>query len=107
RILAAELSAGMEGGHDHLERADLRLRMDPHRDAAAVVYDAHVAAGQERHLDVVREAAHGLVAGVVEDLPDEVVEAVRTRRADVHARALAHRLEAFEYGNRGGIVRLT
>ena len=46
-------------------------------------------ARQEGDLDVVRKAAHRLVAGVVENFPDQVVQAVGTRGADVHARTLA------------------
>ena len=41
-------------------------------------------------------AGHGLVDGVVDDLPDEVVEAARAGGADVHAGALADGLEALE-----------
>ena len=56
------------------------------------------------HLEVVVPACEGLVDGVVDDLVDEVVEAPRARRTDVHARAQADRLEAFEHGDvLGGI----
>ena len=42
-------------------------------------------------------AGEGLVDGVVDDLPDAVHEAARVGRADVHARALADRLEPLEH----------
>src|SRR5439155_17362428 len=42
--------------------------------------------------------------GVVDDLVDEVVQAERTGRADVHARALAYRLEALQDGDVLGVV---
>ena len=103
-IFAAEFAAGMEDGHDHLERGDFCLLVDIDGNAAAVVDDAHAIAGQERDLDVIGEAAHGLVARVVEDLPDQMMQAVRTGRADVHARALADRLEALQDLDRVGAI---
>jgi hypothetical protein len=48
-------------------------------------------------LDVVAVAGERLVDRVVEDLEDHVVQAGAVGRvADVHARALAHRIEALE-----------
>ena len=51
-----------------------------------------------------RVARHRLVDRVVDDLPDEVVQAARVGRADVHARALANGLEALEDLDAGGGV---
>ena len=53
----------------------------------------------EDYLQAVVSARESLVDGVVDHLVDEVMEASRTRRADVHARAQANRLEAFEHGD--------
>ena len=50
-------------------------------------------------LDLVALAGQRLVDRVVHDLVDEVMEAADARRADVHAGALAHRLEALEDGD--------
>ena len=44
----------------------------------------------------VRVARQRFVDGVVDGFVDELVEAALGRVADVHARALANRLEAFE-----------
>ena len=49
--------------------------------------------------DLGAEAGERLVDGVVDDLVDEVVQAHHAGRADVHARALADRLEALEDGD--------
>ena len=84
----AELAAGVEDGVDDLgRRLVLVLRVDAGRDAAAVVGHPHAAVGQEGHLDAVAVAGHGLVDGVVHDLPHQVVEPGRAGRPDVHARA--------------------
>ena len=60
--------------------------------------------GEQRDLDVVAVAGEGLVDGVVDDLVDQVVQAALTGGADVHAGALAHRLEPLEHRDRAGVV---
>ena len=64
---------------------------------AAAVVDVHEAAVRlDRDVDPRGVAGHRLVDRVVDDLPDEVMEAADIGRADVHARAAANRLEALE-----------
>ena len=58
----------------------------------------------DRDRDRVAVAGERLVHRVVHDLVDEVVQAARTGRADVHARALAHGLEALEDRDVLGVV---
>ena len=55
--------------------------------------------------DPVAVAGQRLVDGVVDDLPDQVVQAALAGGADVHARTLADRLEALEDLDRAGVVR--
>ena len=50
-------------------------------------------------VDVGGEAVHRLVHGVVDDLPDEMVQAGGADAADVHAGPLADRLEPLENGD--------
>ena len=73
-------------------------------DAAAVVLDPDAAVGCRVTHDPVAVAGQRLVDGVVDDLPDQVVQAALTGGADVHAGALADRLEALEDLDRGGVV---
>ena len=57
----------------------------------------HRAVGVERHGDAVGMAGQRLVDGVVDHLVDHVVQAGAVIGvADIHARALAHRVEALE-----------
>ena len=93
---AAELAAGVQLGHDDLDAGQAGLGLDVDRDAAAVVPDLDGAVVVEDHLDVVAVAAQGLVDGVVDDLPEAVHEAAAVGGPDVHAGALADRLEPFE-----------
>ena len=68
-----------------------------------------------RDPDMVAEAGHRLIDGVVHDLDDQVVEAALVRAADVHAWAAANRLQPFEdldiargvIGRSGGFLRIS
>ena len=71
---AAELPAGVEHGHDHLERA-LSGRVLVDRDAAAVVDDLAAPVLVQGDVDAGGLVGHRLVDAVVDDLPDELVEA--------------------------------
>ena len=101
---AAELAAGVQHGEHGRDGRELLARRGVGRDAAAVVLDPHAAVGEQGHHDPVAVAGQGLVDGVVDDLPDQVVQTALAGRADVHAGALADRLEALEDLDRGRVV---
>ena len=48
-----------------------------HGDATAVVDHATTTVGEQGHVDASAEAGHRLVNGVVDDLPDQMVQASR------------------------------
>src|SRR4029450_11232531 len=102
--VAPEFAAGVQGGHDHLERGAALDRVLVDRDTAAVVGNANAAVVGQRDLDVVAEASQGLVDRVVHDLPDEVVEAAGACRPDIHARGVAARRKTLKNGERSGTV---
>jgi hypothetical protein len=88
-------------GQRDLGRRALRLvlvvHLDAGRDAPAVVGHGHRVVGVDRDHDVVAVARQRLVDRVVDHLEHQVVQAGAVRGvADVHARALAHRLQPFE-----------
>jgi hypothetical protein len=89
----------VQDGEDDLGRRLLLLLHDRDRDATAVVGDRHRVVGVHDHVDDGAVPGEGLVDGVVDDLPHEVVQAAQAGRADVHAGPLAHRLEALEDGD--------
>ena len=99
-----ELTAGVQDRHDDLERRDLFDRMLVDGDAATVVDDRDGVVGVDRHLNLGAETGHGLVDGVVNDLPHQVMKTAGARRANVHARALTNGLETFENLNLAAIV---
>ena len=98
--VTTELAAGVEHGEHHLGRALAlvatgRIRVDGN--AAPVVLDPTAAVGEQGDDDAIGEPRHRLVDGVVDDLPDQVMEAGQPGRPDVHPWALAHRVETFEH----------
>ena len=97
RVLAAELAARVKHREHDRHRRDAQLRLNVHRDAAAVVRHFNDVALTDGHFDVVAAARQRLVDGVVHDLVHQMMQAARSGRADVHARPLANRLQSFQY----------
>ena len=93
---AAELATGVQLREDHLDTGQAGAGLDVDGDAATVVPDLDGAVAAEDHLDAGADAGQRLVDRVVDDLPQAVHETALVGRADVHARALAHGLEALE-----------
>ena len=103
--ILVEFSAGMELGHDDLGGRHALALVDVGRDAAAVVADRRRAVGIEGDVDLVGMAGKRLVDGVVDGLVDHVMEArAVVGVADIHAGALADRVEALEDLDRLGAV---
>ena len=103
---AAELPAGVQLGEDHLDAGQAGPRLLVDRDAAAVVVDLGRAVRVQGDVDVLGDAGQRLVHPVVDDLPQAVHEAAGVGRADVHAGALADRLQALEDQQVRGVVRV-
>ena len=96
--ILVELPAGVQLGHDDLGGRNALLGVDAGRDAAAVVGDRAGAVGIQRHGHQGGVAAERLVDGVVDHLVDHVMQAgAVVRVADIHARALAHGIEAAQH----------
>ena len=81
---------------DDLERV-LSRRVLADGNASSVVPDLDGAVGGKPDVDRPGLTGHCLVDRVVDDLPDQVVEAALVGRADVHAGATTDGLEAFEH----------
>jgi hypothetical protein len=98
--VAVELAAGVQNGHDDLDGGPLLDRVHADRDSAAVVDHPDPAVVLQHDLDARGVAGHRLVDGVVHDLPDQVVQPALAGGSDVHAGALAHRLQPLENRDR-------
>ena len=87
----AELAAGVQHREDQFQAGLLVLGVHVDGNAAAVVGDGDRVAGLvQRDGDRVGVAVEVFVDGVIDDFPDEVVQPLGVRRADVHRRPLAH-----------------
>ena len=105
-VLAAELAAGVERGQQQFEAGLFVFRVHGDRDAAAIIADGdRIAAFVQRDVDVVGMAVEVFVDGVIDDFPNEMMQALLFGVADIHGRPFADRFEAFENLNLFDIVR--
>ena len=101
---AAKFAAGVEHRKHGLQGRLARAGMDIGGNAAAVVGDRGGAVGTETYKDFVAVAGEGLINGVIHHLIHKVMQTPGTGGADVHARALAHRLKPLKDLNLIGAV---
>src|SRR5205085_11882982 len=90
---------GVELRQDDREGGQTLLGNHVHWDPGTGVADGHGVVRMEGRLDEVVAAGERLVDGVVHNLVDQVMEASRARRADVHAGSQTDGLEALENGD--------
>ena len=105
-VQALELAPGVQGGQDEFQGRFLELGMDVNRDAPAVIADRdRRPVLVQPDLDAAGMAVHGLIHGVVEQLPHQVMQAGAVNPADIHAGPFADRLQALQ--NRDVFGRIT
>src|SRR5690606_27565623 len=103
--VVVELPTRVEHGHDDLGGGTALFRVDVHGDAATVVLHRDRPIRMDGDGDFRTVIGQGLVDGVIHYLEHHVVQAGTVIRvADVHTRALAHRIQAFQYLDIRGIV---
>jgi len=92
-VLVGELAAGVQLGEDQFDARHALFGVDVHGHAAAVVDHFQRVVLMQDDLHRARVAGEGFVDAVVDDFLGQVVG---SRGVGVHARALAHRVEAGE-----------
>src|SRR5690606_339756 len=95
-----EFAAGVQLGHDDFgsATAELIVLVNVSRNTTPVIRHRDAVVGMNGDDDIVTVAGQRLVNGVVNDLEDHVVQARAVGGvANVHARSLAHGLEALEH----------
>ena len=105
--LATKLAAGVQHGEHNLGSALALVRARwiwVNRNTAAVVVDAATAIGQQGDVDTGAIPSHRFIDRVVDNFPDQVMQASKTSGADVHAGALADGIEALKNLNVLGAV---
>ena len=93
---AAELAARVQPGHHQLDPVEAGLGLDVDRDPAAVVPHLGGMVLVQDDVDAGAVTGQGLVHRVVDELPEAVQQPAAVGGPDVHAGALAHRLEPLE-----------
>ena len=92
-----ELTARVQLGHDDFGGGDALFRMNAGRDPAPVVLHRNRAVGVQSDQDLVAMPCQRLVDRIVADFENHVMKAgAIVGVADVHARTLAHRVEALQ-----------
>ncbi len=92
---AGELAAGMEHGENDLQGIHAAL-VHADRHTAAFVFDRAGTIRIQRDGDFLSVAIEGFINGIIYDFPDQMMQAMRIRRADIHARTLADRIQTVQ-----------
>ena len=103
--LVAELTAGVQGGHDDFEGRLARIFwVVVDRNAASVVTDDDPVLGGQLDFDPVGMPGDGFVHGIVENLAYKVVHGTVVGTADIHAGALPDGLKPLQHLDMGGVI---
>lgn len=95
--LFVKFAARMQVAKDRLYGIGSGDRMCVDGNAATPVLDGDAAVFQENHLDPVAVPVECLVDRVVKDLPDQLMHAIATGPADVHARPFSNGLQSVKH----------
>ncbi len=98
-VAAAEFSAGMQYSEDNRWRRNAFIFVYPCRNASSVIFDANAPVRVNRNFNCIAIPGQYLVFGVIDDLPDKMVQAAASGRADVHSRSDTYCGQAFENAN--------
>ena len=96
-----KLTSGVEGCKYKTLRGNAFL-VHANRDTSAIIRNSGGAVFVQCHMDLTAKTGQMLVNNLI----DEVVQALAGDTADVHAGTLADGLETFQHGNTVGIIRI-
>src|ERR1700730_4551344 len=102
---AIEFAARMQDRVHDFEGVALLRRMRSDRNSATVIFDRNAIVAQNLDVDLGAMTGQRLVNRVIDDLRDQMMETALGGVADVHAGALANRLETLE--NPDGLSAVT
>ena len=87
----------MEHGHDDFEGRALLLLVHIDWDTTTVIDNLDRIVWKDEHLYIVTVASQSLIDTVIYNLADQVVQTLDAGITDIHGRALADGLKAFEH----------
>ena len=74
------------------------------RHAAAIIPNCQPVAAFQMDIDPVGMAGHGLIHRIVQNLRRQMMQRALIRAADIHAGAVAYRLQPFQNFDIGGVI---
>ena len=94
---AAEFSACVEDSINNCSRRNLLLRVYTCRNTTSVIGNSDNIARQKFYIYERAVACKSLVDSVINDLINQMMQSLRSCRADVHTRSLSYRFKTFKY----------
>ena len=102
-----ELTACVQNGHDHFRRRHALFRVNTGWDTTAIIGDRDRVVRMDRDHDVFTVTRERFVDSVIYHLEYHVVQTGAVIRvADIHTRALTHRIQPFQDFDTGGVIRI-
>ena len=95
-IFFVKFAPRMQHGHDDFQGGTLLFWMLINGNTTAIVGYCNRPVFIEQNLDAIAMPPHGLVNAVVNDLPDQMVQTINARIANVHCRTFLHCFKTFE-----------
>ena len=94
--LASKFCASMKCSHNSFKRGFFCLRMFIHWNTTAVITHLDFIVCQEAEINSMRITRHCFVERVIHNLPNKMVQTVRTGRSNVHSWTLSDRIQSFQ-----------
>lgn len=102
-----EFTARVQNGHDHFRRRHALFRVNTGRNTAAVILYGDGVVAVDSNNDVFTVTCERFVDSVIHNLEYHVVQTGAVIRvADIHTRALTHRIQPFQDFDTGGVIRI-
>ena len=102
-----ELTACVQHGHDHFRGRDALFRVNTGWDATTIIGDGDGVIRMDGDHDVFTVTRERFVDSVIYHLEYHVVQTGAVIRvADIHTRALTHRIQPFQDFDTGGVIRI-
>lgn len=102
-----EFTACVQNGHDNFRSRYALFRVNTGWDATTIIGDGYGVVRMDRHHDVFTVTRERFVDSVIYHLEYHVVQTGAVIRvADIHTRALTHRIQPFQDFDTGGVIRI-
>lgn len=102
-----EFTARVQHGHDHFRSRNALFRVNTGRDATPVILHGYGVIGMNGDDNVFTVTRERFVDSVIYHLEYHVVQTGAVIRvADIHTRALTHRIQPFQDFDTGGVIRI-